>query len=66
MAASKKGMHGMRGTYHFCGEQHLQCYLDEFAFRYSNRSGLGVGDVARAELIAKGAEGMRLAYRRPH
>jgi transposase-like protein len=57
---------GMRGTYHFCGEQHLQRYLDEFSFRYSNRSGLGVGDVERAELIAKGAEGKRLTYRRPH
>ena len=22
---------GMRGTYHFCGEQHLQRYLDEFS-----------------------------------
>ena len=57
---------GMRGTYHFCGEQHLQRYLDEFSFRYSNRSGLGIGDVARAELIAKGAEGKRLTYRRPN
>jgi hypothetical protein len=37
--------------------------LDEFSFRHSNRSGLGVGDVARAELIAKDAEGK---YRRPH
>jgi transposase-like protein len=57
---------GMVGTYHFCGEQHLQRYLDEFSFRYTNRSGVGVGDVARAELIAKGAEGKRLTYRRPH
>jgi transposase-like protein len=57
---------GMIGTYHFCGEQHLQRYLDEFSFRYSNRSGLGVDDVARAQLIAKGAEGKRLTYRRPH
>jgi transposase-like protein len=57
---------GMRGTYHFCGAQHLQRYLDEFSFRYNNRSGLGVGDVARAEKIAKGAEGKRLTYRRPN
>lgn len=57
---------GMKGVYHFCGEQHLQRYLDEFSFRYSNRSGLGVGDIARAELIAKGAEGKRLTYRRPN
>ena len=57
---------GMKGTYHFCGEQHLQRYLDEFAFRYTNRSGVGIEDVARAELIAKGAEGKRLTYRRPN
>ncbi|MDT3683837.1 MAG: IS1595 family transposase [Pseudorhodoplanes sp.] len=57
---------GMVGTYHFCGEQHLQRYLDEFSFRYTHRSGVGVDDVARAQLIAKGAEGKRLTYRRPH
>ena len=57
---------GMKGTYHFCGEQHLQRYLDEFAFRYTNRSGVGVEDVERAEMIAKGAEGKRLTYRRPN
>jgi len=26
---------GMDGVYHFCGEQHLQRYLDEFSFRYT-------------------------------
>jgi transposase-like protein len=57
---------GIRGTYHFCSEKHLQRYLTEFSFRYSHRSGLGVGDVERAELIAKGAEGKRLTYRRPN
>lgn len=31
---------GMKGTYHYGGEQHLQRYLDEFSFRYCNRSGL--------------------------
>ena len=35
---------GMRGTYVFCGDQHLQRYLNEFAFRYSHRSGLGIND----------------------
>ncbi len=57
---------GMVGVYHFCGEQHLQRYLNEFAFRYSNRSGLGVEDNARAALTLKGIEGKRLTYRRPH
>jgi len=57
---------GMRGTYTFCGEQHLQRYLNEFSFRYSNRSGLGINDTARAALILKGAEGKRLTFRRPN
>lgn len=54
---------GMRGTYVFCGEQHLQRYLDEFAFRYSNRSGLGISDGERTALMLKGIEGKRLTYR---
>ena len=57
---------GMVGVYHFCGQQHLQRYLDEFSFRYCNRSGLGVGDVERAALALKGIEGKRLTYRRPN
>jgi len=57
---------GMRGTYTFCGEQHLQRYLNEFSFRYSNRSGLGINDAERAALILKGAEGKRLTYRSPN
>jgi len=56
---------GMVGVYHFCGEQHLQRYLDEFSFRYSNRSGLGVNDKMRGELALKGITGKRLTYRRP-
>ena len=55
---------GMRGTYHHCGEQHLQRYLDEFAFRYSNRSKLGIEDTERAVIAMRGAEGKRLTYRR--
>jgi transposase-like protein len=54
---------GMRGTYTFCGEQHLQRYLNEFAFRYSNRSGLGITDGERTALAMKGIEGKRLTYR---
>src|SRR6185312_3264213 len=57
---------GMVGTYHFCGEQHLQRYLDEFSFRYTHRIGVGIDDAARAALILKGAEGKRLTYRRPN
>jgi transposase-like protein len=54
---------GMAGVYHFCGEQHLQRYLAEFAFRYSNRSGLGVTDGERAALAIRNASGKRLTYR---
>lgn len=57
---------GMVGVYHFCGEQHLQRYLNEFAFRYTNRSGVGVEDNTRAALVLKGIEGKRLTYRRPY
>ncbi len=53
---------GMRGTYQHCGEQHLQRYLDEFDFRYSNRAKLGVSDTERAALAIKGAKGKRLTY----
>lgn len=54
---------GMRGIYQHCGEQHLQRYLDEFDFRYSNRIALGVGDAERTTRAIKGAVGKRLRYR---
>jgi transposase-like protein len=54
---------GMRGTYTFCGEQHLQRYLAEFAFRYNNRSGLGITDGERTTRAMRGIEGKRLTYR---
>ena len=53
---------GMRGTYQHVGPQHLQRYLDEFNFRYSNRSAMGVSDTERATRAIKGAEGKRLTY----
>ena len=56
---------GMLGVYHHCGEQHLQRYLKEFDFRYSNRVGLGVDDGMRTTLAIKGAKGKRLTYRCP-
>jgi len=55
---------GMRGVYQHCGEQHLQRYLTEFDFRYSNRSKLGIEDAERALIALKGATGKRLTYRR--
>ena len=57
---------GMRGTYHFCGEQHLARYVAEFEFRYNNRSGLGIEDGERMAIALKGIEGKRLTYRPTH
>jgi len=56
---------GMRGVYQHCDEKHLHRYLAEFDFRYSNRTALGMDDVARVAKIAKGIEGKRLTYRLP-
>lgn len=56
---------GMRGTYQHCGPQHLQRYMHEFDFRYSNRIALGVDDTERARRAIRGAEGKRLTYRYP-
>jgi transposase-like protein len=55
---------GMKGVYQHCGEQHLDRYLAEFDFRYSNRVKLGVDDKQRATKALKGIEGKRLTYRR--
>jgi transposase-like protein len=54
---------GMIGTYQHCEVQHLQRYLNEFDFRYSNRKALGIGDEGRAAKALKGAVGKRLTYR---
>ncbi len=56
----------MKGTYRFCGEQHLQRYLTEFEFRHNNRSGLGISDTERAAIALRGIEGKRLTYRSPN
>lgn len=56
---------GMRGIYQHCSEKHLQRYLAEFDFRYSNRSGLGCEDQERAMRAIIGGIGKRLTYRRP-
>lgn len=53
---------GIVGTYQHVSEEHLQRYLDEFDFRFSNRKSLGVDDVTRAERLLKGVVGKRLTY----
>ena len=42
---------GINGTFIHVSEAHLGRYLAEFDFRYSNRSGLGVNDTMRADLM---------------
>jgi transposase-like protein len=53
---------GIFGVYHHVSEAHLQRYLNEFDFRYSNRARLGVDDQARTALAVQGATGKRLTY----
>jgi transposase-like protein len=54
---------GIYGVYQHVSEAHLQRYLAEFDFRYSNRAKLGVDDVERTALAVEGAWGRRLTYR---
>ncbi len=56
---------GIIGTYHHVSEAHLQRYLNEFDFRYSERSSVGVDDKTRALKAVKGVAGKRLTYRQP-
>lgn len=53
---------GIVGTYHHVSERHLQRYLNEFDFRYSNRKALGVNDFDRAINLLVGVKGKRLTY----
>ncbi len=55
---------GMTGVYQHCSEKHLQRYLDEFTFRYNNRSRLGTEDTDRAQITTRKMGGKRLTYRR--
>ena len=54
---------GMKGVYQHCSEKHLHRYVDEFGFRYNNRSALGVEDVDRAKCAIEGIAGKRLTDR---
>ena len=53
---------GMRDIYQPCSERHVERYLVEFDFRYSNRIALGVDDTRRAETALQGVRGKRLTY----
>jgi hypothetical protein len=56
---------GVMGSFHSVSEQHLNRYVDEFAFRWNTRSALGIEDTERASRAIKGAVGKRLTYRWP-
>jgi transposase-like protein len=53
---------GLVGTYHHVSEKHLQRYVTEFDFRFSNRVSLGVNDSQRASTLLRGVVGKRLTY----
>ncbi len=53
---------GMVGVYQHCGHNHLNRYITEFDFRYSNRIALGVNDHDRATILLHGVVGKRLTY----
>lgn len=55
---------GVFGTYHHISEAHLQRYLNEFDFRFSNRTAMGVNDAERAIKALIEIRGKRLTYRR--
>lgn len=57
---------GMRGIYQHCGKQHLNRYLAEFDFRYTNREATGCNDSDRTAKALAGTIGRRLMYTRPN
>ncbi len=57
---------GMKGVYQHCNKKHLHRYASEFEFRYNNRIGNGVDDVARANRALLGVKGKRLTYLRSY
>lgn len=53
----------MYGTHHAVSEAHLQRYVNEAAFKWNNRSKLGIEDAERANNALKSIGGKRLTYR---
>lgn len=53
---------GVTGTFHHVSEQHLDRYVDEFAFRYNRRD---MTDAQRAFQAIKKVGGKRLMYKKP-
>ena len=55
---------GLFGTYHHVSEAHLQRYINEFDFRFTNRTSQGVNDAQRTTNALRQISGKRLTYRR--
>lgn len=55
---------GIYGTYHHVSEAHLQRYINEFDFRFTNRTANGVTDQVRTVKALGQIRGKRLTYRR--
>lgn len=53
---------GVTGTFHHVSEEHLNRYIDEFAFRYNRRD---ISDGERAVQAIKKVGGKRLMYKDP-
>ena len=53
---------GVNGTFHHVSEQHLDHYVDEFAFRDNRRHAT---DAERAAMAIKASKGKRLMYKEP-
>jgi hypothetical protein len=53
---------GVTGTFHHVSEQHLDRYVDEFAFRYNRRE---ISGNERAVETIKKVGGKRLMYKKP-
>lgn len=56
---------GIGGIYQHVSPAHLHRYVNEFSFRYNNRSALEISDRERARIALDGIGGKRLTYRRP-
>lgn len=54
---------GISGVYQHVSPAHLHRYLNEFSFRYNNRTALEINDKQRAVNALAGIEGKRLTYR---
>jgi transposase-like protein len=55
---------GLRGVYQHVSPEHMHRYVNEFSFRYNNRSSRGVEDHERAAVLLQSIGGKRLTYRR--